>query len=344
MPGTTKRAMITGITGQDGRLLARLLRGKGYEVAGFGRAESILANPTLRESLAGIHFTYGDLTDSVSIAAALEEFHPDELYNLASQSTPGVSWDRAVETGDVTGIGAHRVFEAARRLIPECRIYQASSSEMFGEVLTNPQNEETPFNPLSPYAVAKVYAHQMARVYRRSHRMYVACGILFNHESPLRDLRYLTQKVALGAACARLGIAQSRELNEQGEPIVNRSKLALGNLAAARDWGYAADYVDAIWRILQQATPDDYVIGTGTQRTVQDLCEVAYRHVGLDWQRHVISDARFIRPSETGATLADASKAKRELGWHATRPFAHFIGEMVDAQLGRLEGTMERTA
>ena len=206
--------MITGITGQDGRLLARLLQEKGYEVTGFGRAESIVGNPALREGLPGVRFSHGDLTDSVSIAAALQEFRPDELYNLASQSAPGASWGRAVETGDVTGMGAHRVFEAVRRLIPECRVYQASSSEMFGDVLANPQNEETPFNPLSPYAVAKVYAHQMASVYRRSHGVYIACGILFNHESPLRDLRYLTQKVALGAACARLGLRQSHELNE----------------------------------------------------------------------------------------------------------------------------------
>ncbi len=336
MPDSRKRALITGVTGQDGRLLARLLLDKGYAVAGFGRAESILANRTLRAQLDGIHFMYGDLADSVSIAAALQEFCPDELYNLASQSAPSVSWTRVVETGEITGIGAHRVFEAVRRLLPACRVYQASSSEMFGEARTTPQDELTPFNPLNPYAVSKVYAHQMACVYRRSYGMFVACGILFNHESPLRDIRYLTQKVALGAACAKLGIAQSLELNEQGEPVVNAAQLALGNLLAARDWGYAPDYVDAMWRMLQQDAPDDYVVGTGELRTVQDLCEAAYGHVGLDWRDHVISDARFVRLSETGPTIANASKARAVLGWAPTVQFNSFIAEMVSQQLARL--------
>jgi GDPmannose 4,6-dehydratase len=332
-----KRALITGITGQDGRLLARQLLDAGYDVAGFGRAQAILANPRLRDSLRGVHFLYGDLADAVSIAAALQDFQPDELYNLASQSAPGVSWSRSVETGDVTGMGAHRVFEAVHRLRPECRVYQASSSEMFGAPLATPQTEATAFNPLNPYAVAKVYAHQMAQVYRRSHGMWIACGILFNHESPLRDMRFLTQKVALGAACAHLGIAESRELNEGGDPTVQRGTLALGNLDAARDWGYAPDYVDAMWRMLQQPSPDDYVIGTGVLRTVRELCDAAYTHVGLDWRTHVVSDPRFVRLTETGATVADASKARAMLGWAPTRTFAGMVAEMVDAQLVRLQ-------
>lgn len=341
MPATPKRALITGITGQDGRLLARLLLDKGYAVAGLGRAQSILANPALRASLVPVRFFYGDLIDAVSIAAALQDFHPDELYNLASQSAPGVSWNRSVETGDVTGMGAHRVFEAVHRLLPTCRVYQASSSEMFGAALEAPQSESTPFNPLNPYAVAKVYAHQMAQVYRRSHGLYVACGILFNHESPLRDLRFLAQKVAFGAACARRGITHSRALNEEGEPIVNGGKLALGNLAAARDWGYAPDYVDAMWRILQQPTPDDYVIGTGQLRTVADLCRAAYGHVGLDWRTHVVSEPRFVRLTETGPTMADAAKARAALGWTPTRTFAAIVAEMVDAQLAQLAAMPE---
>ncbi len=331
-----RRALVTGISGQDGQLLARLLKEKGYTVAGFGRADSLRYRPALRENLRGVRLFHGDLGESVSIAGALEEFRPDELYNLASQSAPAVSWERAVETGEITGLGAQRVYESVRRIHPRCRIYQASSSEMFGAVAASPQDETTPFNPLNPYAVAKVYAHQMAAVYRRSYGMFIACGILFNHESPLREMRFLTQKVALGAACAKLGIAESEALNEEGEPLVQHGKVALGNLDAARDWGYAGDYVDAMWRMLQASQPADYVIGTGKLRTVRELCQAAYSHVGLAWQDYIVTDPRFVRLSETGPTVADASKAHRELGWHPSRPFATFIAEMVDHHVDRL--------
>ncbi|MBS0320165.1 MAG: GDP-mannose 4,6-dehydratase [Proteobacteria bacterium] len=336
---TARRALVAGVSGQDGQLLVRLLQDKGYEVAGFGRADSLRYRPSLRENLRGVQLFYGDLAESVSIAGALEEFRPDELYNLASQSAPAVSWERAVETGEITGLGAQRVYESVRRIHPQCRVYQASSSEMFGAVTTSPQDEDTPFHPLNPYAVAKVYAHQMAAVYRRSYGMYIACGILFNHESPLREMRFLTQKVALGAACAKLGIAESAVLNEEGEPLVRDGKVALGNLDAARDWGYAGDYVDAMWRMLQAPQATDYVIGTGELRTVRQLCEAAYSHVGLAWQDYIVSDPRFVRLSETGPTVADAGKARRELGWHPTRPFATFIADMVDHHLERLSRT-----
>ena len=207
---------------------------------------------------------------------------------------------------------------------------------MFGEVLESPQNERTPFNPSNPYAAAKVYAHQMANIYRHSYGMHICCGILFNHESPYRSMRFLSQKVAYGAACASLGITESDLPNEEGEPIVSGAKLRLGNLDAARDWGHARDYVEAMWRMLQRDVPADYVIGTGRLRTVRDLCAVAYAHVGCDWREHVQSDPRFMRLSETGATVANASRARAELGWEPTIGFEQLIAEMVDAHLVRM--------
>ena len=333
-----RRTLITGITGQDGILLANALLARGHEVIGFGRRASILARTDLRDTLSQIKLAHGDLADSVDIADAIQRHQPDDIYNLASQSAPGMSWTQSLETGDITGIGAHRVFEAARRFKPDCHIYQASSSEMFGAVRETRQNENTPFNPSNPYAVAKVYAHQMARVYRHSYRMFISCGILFNHESRYRGMRFLTQKVAYGAACASLGIDESALLNEEGEPVVRDGKLALGNLDAARDWGYAGDYVEAMVRMLQRDEPGDYAIGTGQLRTVQDLCQVAFGHVGRDWRAHVVSDPRFVRPSETGATLADASKARRVLGWAPTVSFDQMIGDMVDVHLAALSG------
>lgn len=330
------RALVTGVTGQDGQLLAELLLSKGYEVAGFGRRQSILACTTLDKNRDRLRFLYGDLADAVSIAAAIQDFAPTELYNLAGQSAPGMSWTLAVETGETAGLGALKIYEAVRRLQPQCRIYQASSSEMYGDVLASPQNESTPFKPMNPYAASKVYAHQLAEIYRRSYGMFVSCGILFNHESPLRPMRFLTQKVAYGAACAKRGVMNSSLLNEEGEPIVRNGKLSLGNLDASRDWGYAGDYVQAMWLMLQQDRAEDFVIGTGTLRTVRDLVACAYAHVGLNWQDFVVTDARFVRPTETGPTVADASKARTQLGWHPTVSFEAMIAEMVDAQLGAM--------
>jgi GDPmannose 4,6-dehydratase len=331
-----RRALITGITGQDGIFLAETLLTKGYEVIGFGRRTSILMRTDLRELFERISFAFGDLVDSVDIADAVQQHQPEEIYNLASQSAPGLSWTQSLKTGEITGMGAHRLLEAVRRFKPDCRVYQASSSEMFGDVLESPQNEKTPFNPTNPYAAAKIYAHHLAEIYRRSYGMFICCGILFNHESPYRSMRFLTQKVTYGAACAHLNIKDSNTLNEEGEPIVCAGKLSLGNLSAARDWGYAKDYVEAMWRMLQRSNPDDYTIGTGCLRTVQDLCAVAYGHVEKDWREHVVSDPRFVRPSDTGSTVADASKARRELDWYPTISFETMICEMVDAHVRAL--------
>jgi GDPmannose 4,6-dehydratase len=333
------RALITGITGQDGVLLARNLLERGTEVVGFGRRPSILARTDLHDLFRQITLFHGDAANSVDLADALLHHQPDELYNLAAQSAPGASWAQSLETGEITAMGAHRLFEAVRRFAPKCRVYHASSSEMFGAVLQSPQTEQTPFNPANPYAAAKVYAHQIAHVYRRSYGMFIACGILFNHESPLRRMNFLTQKVAYGAACAKLGIAESRALNEEGEPVVQGGKVALGNLDAARDWGHARDYVEAMRRMLQLDRPEDFVIGTGELRTVRDLCQAAYGYVGKDWREYVTTDPRFLRPNETGPTVADASKARRLLGWTPSIRFEEMIAEMVDARLSALQGT-----
>jgi GDPmannose 4,6-dehydratase len=332
------RALITGITGQDGVLLAQNLLERGYEVVGFARRPSVLARTDLQKLYQRITLFYGDAASSVDLVDALLTHQPDEVYNLAAQSAPGASWTQPLDTGEITAMGPHRLFEAVRRFAPKCRVYHASSSEMFGAVLESPQTEATPFNPANPYAAAKVYAHQIAHVYRRGFGIFIACGILFNHESPLRRMNFLTQKVAYGAACAKLGIEDSPMLNEEGEPVVKGGKLALGNLDAARDWGHARDYVEAMRRMTQHATPEDFVIGTGKLRTVRDLCDAAYGYAGKDWRDFVATDPRFLRPSETGPTLADASKARRELDWTPTISFESMIAEMVDAQVAHLQG------
>jgi GDPmannose 4,6-dehydratase len=330
------RALITGITGQDGILLAHNLLDRGYDVIGFARRASVVARPELHDLFARIRLVHGDAADSADLVDAIAHQQPDELYNLAAQSAPGASWSQSLETGEVTAMGAHRLFDAVHRFAPGCRVYHASSSEMFGAVLESPQRESTPFNPANPYAVAKVYAHHMAHVYRRAYGLFIACGILFNHESPYRRMNFLTQKVAYGAACASLGIRTSTALNEEGEPIVQNGRLRLGNLDASRDWGDARDYVEAMRLMLQQPAADDFVIGTGQLRTVRDLCASAYAHVNLDWADFVQTDPRFLRPSETGATVADASKARTALGWQPVHRFEDTIALMVDVHLARL--------
>ena len=331
-----KTAFITGITGQDGSYLAELLLDKGYTVFGMARRESWY-RPNNASHLAGrIQVLFGDVSEGVDVVSALAEARPDEIYNLASQSRPGESWGRAPETLLVNGLAAVRLFEAVRHHYPDCRLYHASSSEMFGQSTVAPQNEGTLFSPVNPYAAAKVYAHQMARIYRESYGLYIACGILFNHESLRRPLHFLTQKVAYGAACAGLGIADSPDLNERGKPIVAGGKLALGNLEIARDWGYAGDFVRAMWLILQQERPDDFIIGTGTLHTLRQLCEVAYGSVGRDWRDSVFSDPAFVRPLEPGRALADPSKARTQLDWEPTVSFEQMVEEMVDAQTRRL--------
>jgi GDPmannose 4,6-dehydratase len=336
-----KRALITGITGQDGSFLAELLLEKGYEVFGFARRESWL-KPNCASHLDGrIRVLFGDMAEGVDIASAVQEAQPDEIYNLASQSRPGESWARAPETLLVNGLGALRLFEAVRHHRPSCRVYHASSSEMFGQAVASPQNEDTPFNPVNPYAAAKVYAHQVARIYRGSYGLYIANGLLFNHESERRPLHFVTQKVAHGAACAALAIEDSPDLNEMGRPIVHAGKLALGNLEIARDWGYAGDFVRAMWMMLQPQAPDDFVIGTGKLHTLRDLCETAYASVGRDWRASVVSDPALVRPLETGRTLADPRKAARVLGWSPSVTFGQMVGRMVEAQVRRLKSAVQ---
>ena len=336
----TKKAFITGLTGQDGSYLTEWLLSQGYRVFGFARRESWF-KPNCASHLGNrVEMVFGDMTEGVDIASAIQDVQPDEIYNLASQSRPGESWARAPETLLVNALGAIRLFEAVRHAMPDCRVYHASSSEMFGQSAIAPQNELTPFNPLNPYAAAKVYAHQMARIYRESYRLFITCGILFNHESTRRPLHFLTQKVAYGAACAALGIATSPDLNERGRPIVEQGKLALGNLEIARDWGYAGDFVRAMWLMLQQPEPGDFVIGTGKLHSLRELCETAYGAVGKDWREHVVSDPALVRPLETGKTVADASKARKMLGWEPSMGFKEMVWEMVEAQMKRLRGSV----
>ena len=267
----------------------------------------------------------------------IRSYQPDEIYNLAAQSSPGESWRLAIETAEITGVGAQRVYEAVRCIKPDCRIYQASSSEMFGMPTIVPQNEHTPFEPVNPYGASKLYAHSMAQIYNKSYNLFIACGILFNHESPRRGINFLTQKVAYGAACIKLGILNSPDLNEHGEPIVKNGMIALGNLDAKRDWGFAGDYVEAMWMMLQHNTPETYVIGTGDARTVRQLCKEAFSYVGVDWQKHVVVDPRFIRLTETGTTVADATKAKTDLGWSPRTSFSDLVKMMVDHQMKRMK-------
>jgi GDPmannose 4,6-dehydratase len=332
-----KTALITGITGQDGSFLAELLLEKGYRVFGFARHESWFRQNNASHLAEKIEICFGDMAEGVDISSAIQDTQPDEIYNLASQSRPGESWARAPETLLVNGLGAIRLFEAVRHNRPTCRVYHASSSEMFGQALITPQDEQTPFNPVNPYAAAKVYAHQMVRIYRESYGLYISSGLLFNHESERRPLHFLTQKVAYGAACAALGILDSPDLNETGRPIVQHGKLALGNLGIARDWGYAGDFARAMWLMLQQQFPDDFVIGTGQLHTLQDLCETAYRCVDKDWRESVVSDPALVRPLESGQTLANPSKARKQLKWEPTVSFDQMVKKMVFAQIHRLK-------
>lgn len=330
-----KHALITGITGQDGSFLAEHLLEQGYRVFGFARRESWV-RPHCASHLAGrVEILHGDITDGAEVAAAVRHAQPDEIYNLASQSLPRESWSRGDETLLVNGLGATRVFEAVRQHAPRSRVYQASSSEMFGRTVRSPQDEATAFDPVNPYAASKLYAHQMARIYREAYGLHVSCGILFNHESERRPLQFLTQKVAYGAACASLVIANSPDLDELGRPIVRGGKLSLGNLEVARDWGYAGDFVRAMWLMLQREQPGDYVVGTGKLHTVHQLCEVAYASVGRDWRECVVGDPALARPLETGQTLADPRKARAELGWEPAVGFERMIEMMVAAHVER---------
>ena len=331
-----KKALITGITGQDGSYLAEFLLKKGYQVAGTVRKTSNLLYANINHIQHRVNLIYADLVDLVSISQVIKDVQPDEIYNLASQSVPATSFKQPIHTAEITGIGPHRVLEAIREVCPKAKFYQASSSEMFGWAREVPQNEETPFNPANPYAAAKLYAHNIAKIYRESYGMFISCGILFNHGSPKRNLNFVEQKVSYAAACAKLGIKTSKHLNEEGEPIVKNGKVAMGNLDAKRDWGFAGDYVETMWLMLQQKKPDDYVVGTGKTHTIRQLCKTAFSFVGLEWKKYVKVDSRFIRPTETGPLVADCSKVRKKLGWEPKTNFKELVSMLVDANLARL--------
>lgn len=320
----TKRALITGITGQDGSYLAEFLLGKGYEVYGLVRRSSNDPLDRLSGCLDKVHLIAGDMSDQGSLIDAMEQCMPDEVYNLAAQSFVGDSWRQAVYTGDVDALGVTRLLEAVRRVVPEARFYQASSSEMFGKVRETPQTEMTPFHPRSPYGVAKVYGFYIAVNYRESFGMHASNGILFNHESPRRGIEFVTRKISDGVARIKLGMTDT---------------LALGNLDAVRDWGYAGDYVEAMWLMLQQDEPDEYVVATGVTHSVREFCEIAFGHVDLDYTEHVVLDPRFVRPAEVDVLRGDASKARRILGWEPHTSFRELVEMMVDADIARLSGT-----
>ncbi len=321
------KALITGITGQDGSYLAEFLLKKGYEVIGMVRRTSTTNFARIRHIQDKITLVSGDLLDQISLINILQEHRPDEVYNLAAQSFVPTSWKQPVFTGEVTALGVTRLLDAIRIVDPSIKFYQASSSEMFGKVREVPQNENTPFYPRSPYGVAKVYGHWITVNYRESYGLFACSGILFNHESPRRGLEFVTRKVAHGAAKIKLGLAK---------------ELRLGNLDAKRDWGFAGDYVKAMWLMLQQDEPDDYVVGTGETHSVRELCEVAFGYLGLDWRDYVVQDPRLFRPADVDLLVADASKARRVLGWEPTVTFEELIKMMVDADLEQLKREMEK--
>jgi GDPmannose 4,6-dehydratase len=316
-----RRALITGVTGQDGSYLAELLLSKGYEVYGMVRRSSTESFERIAHIADQIHLCQADLLDQLSIVNLLKDVGPREVYNLAAQSFVPTSFTQPLLTGEFTALGVTRMLEAIRLVNPEIRFYQASSSEMFGRVRETPQRETTPFHPRSPYGVAKLYGHWITVNYRESYGIFAASGILFNHESPRRGREFVTRKIAEGAARVALGLAES---------------LALGNLESRRDWGYAPEYVEAMWRMLQHDEPDDFVIGTGRHHTPGDFCEVAFSHLGLDYREHVQVDPAFIRPAEVDTLLADPTRAREVLGWEPHTTFEELVRIMVDAEVDRL--------
>ncbi len=316
-----QRALITGITGQDGSYLAEFLLAQGYDVAGVVRRASTEGTERISHIVDQLTLHQADLLDQSSLAVAIAEFEPTEIYNLAAQSFVPTSWKQPVLTAEFTGVAVTRMLEAIRSVKSKARFYQASSSEMYGRVLEVPQSESTPFYPRSPYGVAKVYGHYITVNYRESYDMFAVSGILFNHESPRRGLEFVTQKIANGVARIKLGLD---------------TELRLGNLDARRDWGFAGDYVRAMWLMLQQDEPDDFVIATGETHTVQEFVDTAFRHVGLDPTDHVVVDPAFIRPAEVDLLIGDPTKARRELGWEPSVDFGGLVTMMVDAEAARL--------
>ncbi|MEI6150234.1 MAG: GDP-mannose 4,6-dehydratase [bacterium] len=314
--------MITGITGQDGSYLAELLLQEGYEVYGMVRRSSTETFERINHIKDRIHLRQADLLDQLSLVELLKEIKPTEVYNLAAMSFVPTSWNQPVLTGEFTAIGVTRVLEAVRHICPEARFYQASSSEMYGKVLETPQSESTPFYPRSPYGVAKVYGHYITVNYRESYNLFAVSGILFNHESPRRGTEFVTRKITDGVARIKLGLAKT---------------LHLGNLDSHRDWGFAGDYVRAMWLMLQQPSPDDFVVGTGIAHSVRDFVITAFTHAGLDWQKYVVTDPRFIRPAEVEFLLANKTKAETTLKWKPEVDFTALVKMMVDADIERLK-------
>ncbi len=324
----SKRAIITGITGQDGSYLAELLLSKGYEVVGTVRRSSAPNFWRIEHLLDRVTIKPADLLDQLSIIRVVDEVRPDEFYNLAAMSFVPASWDQPMLTGEFNAQGVTRVLEAIRQVDPGIRIYQASSSEMFGKVREVPQTELTPFYPRSPYGVSKVFAHYITVNYRESYNLFAVSGMLFNHESPRRGLEFVTRKVTDGVARIKLGLASS---------------LSLGNLDAQRDWGFAGDYVQAMWLMLQQEQPDDYVISTGISHSVRNLVEVAFGHAGLDWRQYVSLDPKLIRPAEVEHLIGDSTKARTQLGWQPSVDFTSLIKMMVDADLVRVAAATQHS-
>ncbi len=313
-----KRALITGITGQDGSYLAEFLLAKGYEVFGLVRRSSTVNFERIRQIQDQIQILSGDLLDQNSLSAALNRAKPDEVYNLGAQSFVPASFEQPLLTGEITALGVTRLLEAIRTADPKIRFYQASTSELFGKVRETPQTENTPFYPRSPYGVAKLYAHWITINFRESYNLFACAGILFNHESPRRGLEFVTRKITHGVARIKLGLDR---------------ELRLGNLEARRDWGFAGDFVEAMWLMLQQARPEDFVIATGEDHTIREFCQVAFTRAGLNWEDHVVVDEKFFRPAEVQTLRGDPSKAFKELGWRPQVSFEELVGMMVDRDL-----------
>jgi GDPmannose 4,6-dehydratase len=324
----TKKALITGITGQDGSYLAELLLSKGYKVYGLRRRTSTPSMENIQHIQDEIDFIEGDLLDQGSLHQAINTSNPDEVYNLAAQSFVGTSWDQPSLTGQITAIGVTNILDAVRLNKPDARFYQASSSEMFGKVLQTPQTEATPFYPRSPYGVAKVYGHMITVNYRESYNMYACSGILFNHESPRRGIEFVTRKVTDAVAKIKLGLQR---------------ELRLGNLDAKRDWGFAGDYVEAMWLMLQQDNPEDFVISTGETHTILELVDIAFSHVGLNWRDYVVIDPKFIRPAEVDLLLGDCTKAREILGWKLKVGFEQMVKMMVENDLALQDRQVKAT-
>ena len=334
-----ERALITGVSGQDGSYLAEFLLDKGYEVAGFLRSSSTGHLGNVEHLRSELRFYRGSLDDDISIDRAVSDFAPDEIYNLGAEAAPADSFKRRVYTTDINALGPLRLFEAGLRLRAsghELRIYQASSSEMFGEPNMVPQDETTALRPNNPYGAAKVLAHHNAHILRDgSDQMFISCGILFNHESPRRGMQYVTRKVSVGVACIANKV-KNPPLNELGRPIVTKDwKLQMGNLGAQRDWGYAKEYVQFMWMMLQQDKADDYVVATGETHSIEELCETAFAHAGLDWREHVVVNDEFVRPLETGPLCGNPGKSEKVMGWRPKVHFKELVGIMVDADLAK---------